>query len=238
MARKGFVVHHNGPPANCVGQSHARCERFWAAVKRFHGEKFGSKWAATSLYSFGVCPHGVRFSGCGWDRAQAANGSDVVGENDGSDRYWYTVIVFLGTDEKPTMEMVAGVMELISEGRRSDRCGDRVLPHNAFKRKACPGPEFTAYARQWDNRPLSTAALPTTPPEDEMNDSQEAKLDRVTDVVESHTNRLNRIEGTLGRFERQYLSDMRPAIVEALKDAGASASADEIVDKLVERLQT
>lgn len=149
--RRGFTIHHNGPPASCVGKTHDRCVAFWSAVRNYHLSKGWSDIA----YSFGVCPHGVRFTGRGWDRNQWANGSDVVGPDDGADAYWYTVLVFIGTDEAPTVEMVDGVRELIGEGRASGRCGNRVLPHNAFKVKACPGPEFTEYAAQWDNAPLS-----------------------------------------------------------------------------------
>jgi len=163
--KRGVVLHWNGPPANCVGRTHDKCVSFWGGVRRYHGEKFGAKWAATSLYSFGICPHGRRFDGCGWDRNQAANGTDVVGPYDGRDSEWYTAFVFLGEGEKPTPDMVAGVRQLIHEGRTSGRCGLAVLPHNAFKRKTCPGPEFTAYARQWNDRPLYD--LPTLRPSEE-----------------------------------------------------------------------
>lgn len=163
MPRFGFTVHHNGPPANCVGQPHSRCERFFAAVGRYHASKWGDQWLR-SVYSFGVCPHGIRFVGQGWDKRQAANGSDQVGENDGRDSDWYTVLVFLGGDEKPTEAMINGVRELINEGRKAGLCGLRVLPHNAFKRKVCPGPEFTALAKQWDNKPFDQ---PAPEPEDE-----------------------------------------------------------------------
>lgn len=165
--KNGFVVHWNGLPARCVGQPHSRCERFWGAVKRYHGEQFGAKWAATSLYSFGVCPHGVVFTGVGWDRNQAANGRDVVGPNDGPDSAWFTVFAFLGEGEKPTGQMIAGVRNLIKQGRDERRCGDRVLPHKDFKFKTCPGPEFTALSRQWDRTPFAdTAAISE---EQEMN---------------------------------------------------------------------
>lgn len=167
MSKRGVVLHWNGPPATCVGRPHTRCEAFWAAVKRYHGQTFGSKWAATSLYSFGICPHGTRFEGCGWNRNQAANGTDQVGANDGRDSEWYTVIVFLGEGEQPTSPMILGVQALIQQGRDTGRCGLRVLPHNAFKRKTCPGPEFTALARDWDNRPFGSAVV--TPEEDVMS---------------------------------------------------------------------
>lgn len=157
--KRGWTIHHNGPPANCVGRSHDRCERFWAAVKSYHVDTKG--WSDIA-YSFGVCPHGTRFVGRGWHKNQFANGSDVVGPYDGRDSEWYTVLVFLGGEEKPSKEMVSGVRSLIAEGRFSGLCGDRVLPHNAFKVKACPGPEFTALARQWDTAPLTP---PVAPPE-------------------------------------------------------------------------
>lgn len=164
--KRGFSVHHNGPPANCVGQGHSRCESFWRAVRRYHGQTFGAKWEPYSLYSFGMCPHGIRFVGNGWDRRQAANGRDVVGANDGTDAEWFTVLAFLGGDEKPTLQMIAGLRSLVQEGRDTRRCGQRVLPHNRFKPKACPGPELTDLAYAWDNRAL-TAAKPTPLPEED-----------------------------------------------------------------------
>ncbi len=168
--RKGFVLHHNGPPASCVGKSHTRCIAFWNAVKAYHQQK----WPKSNdiAYSFGVCPHGVQFTGRGWDRNQFANGSDDVGVNDGKDSEWYTVLVFLGGDEAPTDAMVDGVISLIDEGRTSKRCAARVLPHNAFKRKPCPGPQFTAYARAWDNQPLRNGHVQ----EDDMTPEQMTDL--------------------------------------------------------------
>lgn len=173
--RSGFVIHHNGPPANCLGRPHSRCVAYWNAVKSFH---VGTKGWSDIAYSFGVCPHGTRFVGRGWDKPQFANGEDVVGPEDGSDAHWFTVLVFLGweeidgqpVDEEPTAAMVAGVRSLIAEGRLSRRCGTRVLPHNAFKIKRCPGATFTAYAAAWDNQPLT----PTAPPEDDMTDAESA----------------------------------------------------------------
>lgn len=167
--RYGVVLHHNGPPANCLGRAHSRCDEFWRAVCRYHGEKFGAKWAPTSLYSFGMCPHGRRYQGRGWNQSQAANGRDVVGGNDGSDANWYTVLAFIGGTEKPTGDMLAGLADLIAEGRNSGRCGRRVLPHNRFKSKACPGPELTDQAYTWDNASLKPLAPTPLPEEDDMH---------------------------------------------------------------------
>jgi len=165
--RRGFTIHHNGPPADCLGQPHSRCVGFWAGVKRFHTAEppRGNGWSDIA-YSFGICPHGERLVGRGWDKRQFANGSDDVGAHDGDDSEWYTVLTFIGGDtstadeEKPTPEMIAATAALIAEGRDSRRCGNRVTPHNFWKKKPCPGPVFTALAREWDNQPLVTPAIP------------------------------------------------------------------------------
>ena len=157
--RRGFTIHHNGPNANCLGKPHSRCEGFWAGVKAFHQQK----WPDSNdiAYSFGVCPHGIRLEGRGWDKNQFANGTDLVGANDGADSEWYTVLTFIGWDpdtgveEQPTPSMIAATAALIEEGRGSGRCSTRVTPHNFWKDKRCPGLVFTARARQWDNQPIS-----------------------------------------------------------------------------------
>ena len=177
MTKKGFSIHHNGPPAKCVDKTHDRCERFWDGVRAYHGKKFGSKWAATSLYSFGVCPHGQLFVGCGWFKNQAANGSDQVGADDGRDRDWFTVLAFVGggayggfntgsPEEKVTAEMERGIVSLITTGRTKGYCDRRVLPHNAFKSKACPAATLTALAAQLDNG--ATSPPITNIPEEDM----------------------------------------------------------------------
>lgn len=163
--RRGFVIHHNGPNANCLGKPHSRCMNFWAGVKAYHQ----AKWPTSNdiAYSFGVCPHGIRFEGRGWFKRQYANGADQVGTFDGNDSEWYTVLTFIGYDEKtgieeqPTPQMVEGVKALIRDGRERKLCSDRVLPHNRFKKKRCPGHVFTALASVWDAQSLP--APPSTP---------------------------------------------------------------------------
>ena len=170
--KNGFVIHHNGPPANCLGKPHTRCVAFWNAVKAYHQQK----WPDSNdiAYSFGICPHGIRFVGRGWDKNQFAGGKDVVGHDDGPDSAWYSVLAFVGGDtstgdtEPPTDAMVAGVIALIDEGRDSGRCAARVLPHSAFKFKPCPGPEFTVLARAWDNQPFHAPPPVPVPEEPDM----------------------------------------------------------------------
>lgn len=160
MVKQGFVIHHNGPNVGFdESDPHSRCIAYWSGVKAYH---MNTKGWSDIAYSFGECPHGTRFVGRGWDKNQFANGSDVVGVNDGKDSEWYTVLVFLGwndnytnpVDEEPSTEMVAGVTKLITEGRTSGRCGMRILPHNAFKIKRCPGAYFTNYAKVYTGRPF------------------------------------------------------------------------------------
>jgi hypothetical protein len=109
-------------------------------------------------YSFGVCPHGVRFDGRGWDRTQWANGADEVGGDDGPDAEWYTVLAFVGQDaeivEEPTPPMLRALAELVGEGRASQRCGMRLTPHSDFKRKPCPGDALRGWCRRFDDRPI------------------------------------------------------------------------------------
>jgi len=158
--RKGFTLHHNGPPANCLGRPHDRCQQFWRAVRDYHTnpEPIGQGWSDIA-YSFGVCPHGIPFEGRGWTKRQFANGSDLVPPNDGDDSQWYTILAFVGggpgtgyENEPPTPAMIARIRALISEGRTSGRCGLAVKPHNDFKKKPCPGVELTAWAEEWDGK--------------------------------------------------------------------------------------
>jgi len=180
--RKGFTIHHNGPPANCVGRPHSRCVAFWAAVRAFHTnpEPIGKDWSDIA-YSFGVCPHGERLVGRGWDKDQFANGTDQVGADDGPNRDWYSVLVFVGggpgtgdPEEQPTREMVVATAALIEEGRGSGRCGSAVRPHSDWKPKPCPGPTFTALSRQWDGQPITI-----DPPQED--DVTEAELKKALD---------------------------------------------------------
>lgn len=249
--RLGFTVHHNGPPAKCVGQAHSRCIAFWNAVKRFHMESNG--WSDIA-YSFGVCPHGVRFEGRGWFKNQFANGADVVGPNDGKDSEWYTVLVFLGGDEKPTAEMVEGVKNLIIDGRSTGRCGQRVLPHNAFKPKACPGPEFTALAAVWDNNPTLGAGQQKDEFMAALNESEQRELlNRVRALTPFPLERINRsgVQVAEGGFVahptvRYSMDTMR--LIQALDIKGAvktaleglnvaEATADEIATAILAALK-
>lgn len=158
--RRGFVYHHNGPRARCVGADHGRCEEYWDGVGAYHAQKWGDRWRR-SVYSFGVCPHGEVFVGQGWLRRQAANGRDVVGDDDGTDADWYTILFFVGggayggfdtgePEERPTQAMLDTAADLVARGQANGHAGTRVLSHNLFKPKACPGPTLSHVAAELD----------------------------------------------------------------------------------------
>jgi hypothetical protein len=223
--RRGFTIHHNGPPANCIGRGHDRCVAFWDSVRAFHTnpEPIGKGWSDIA-YSFGVCPHGERLVGRGWDRRQWANGTDMVGADDGDDSDWYTVLVFVGGDtstgdtEPPTAEMIGATAQLIEEGRSTGRCGDRVTPHNFWKRKPCPGPEFTVLAREWDGRPTVTEI----PLEDDMTPAEtEAAVNAA--LVKAITTPAHPF-----RVEFARLVDSRLAAMKVATKADADLSPAEI----------
>jgi hypothetical protein len=163
VTRLGFVVHHDNDdhPVYTVDLSHERCKRFWDGVRRWHMDNNG--WPGIA-YSFGVCRHGKRFEGQGWWRNQFAGGSDQI--DDGfqyADSQWYSVLAFLGGPEKPTVEMYAGITDLIAAGRLSNHCGLGVIPHNSFRKKTCPGPELTAFANTLNGNPMFPPAPPPPP---------------------------------------------------------------------------
>lgn len=219
------MIHHNGPPARCVGQPHRRCEDFWANVGTFHAGKFGDAWAR-SLYSFGICPHGILFVGQGWDRRQAANGRDVVGTDDGIDAEWYTVLAFhgggayagfdTGSPEEPvTDDMRDAIRRLIHEGRTSGRCQNRVLSHNQFKPKACPAQTLTAFARELDTNPtLSEENMEFTRPEAFLyatasyleiagRDPEPGAADAWADVIVADARNMFRLQSLLTKEQRE-----------------------------------
>lgn len=171
----GMTIHHNGPVMNLIGRPHTECWRRWQGIKDYHTnpEPVGKGWSDIA-YSFGACPHGERMPGRGWDKNQFANGEDIVGEEDGDDILWYSVMVMIGWnnktgyEEQPTPQMEACVQALIDEGRDTGKCGLRVTPHNFWKPKKCPGTRFTRLAHLWDNRPFTAPSNPLITEDDDM----------------------------------------------------------------------
>lgn len=239
--RQGMTVHHNGPPANCIGQGHDRCHRFWLGVKAFHTRpksEGGQGWSDIA-YSFGICPHGERFTGRGWNKSQFANGSDDVGQDDDADGPWYSVLMFVGggymeegkwvPSEKPTLAMTNALDELIIEGRSTDRMGDRVEPHSKWKRKACPGPEFTVYCTIHNNKPYVTKGWDEMASKDEIKAAlrevlREAEFKDIVqdEVVKAFEDKPGKAVGkVMARLEREFeapTSTVRKAVMNAMKE--------------------
>lgn len=158
--KHGFVVHHDQAERPVYGSdaAHARCDQFWQAVWNYHVYHKG--WSSIA-YSFGICRHGIRYDGLGWDRDQFAGGADQQDDDiTYRDRDWYSVLCFLGGDEEPTADMLHGLVLLVRDGRESRRCGNRVIPHNRVRKKPCPGPTLTAWANARDDQPLEPPPAP------------------------------------------------------------------------------
>lgn len=240
--RQGFTVHHNGPPARCIVnglvQPHSRCESFWRGVKSFHVNDQG--WSDIA-YSFGICPHGERFVGRGWDKHQFANGDDEVGPDDDENGPWYSVLLFVGggpgtgyPEEVPTPALERALDDLVNEGRRTKRCGMRVKPHSDWRRKPCPGPWGTAYCRRHDNQPITNE-----PPKewDEMaskEDLQNVIKDLFTDDPGGPKGyATGQIVKRLIRELEAPSSAFRQALVDAVMDDVKSLLAQERLELIV-----
>ena len=156
--REGFVIHWNGSPTRIV--DHGRCDAFWRSINAFHASKYPGGVIPGALYSFGMCPHGIRYEAQGWNKPQGANGDGTHSRN-------YSVIAFIGEGEVPSIAMLAGLRDLVVEGRMSGRAGGRVLAHRQVNQTACPGDDLARIAQQWDRQALPQPQPPTAPDEED-----------------------------------------------------------------------
>lgn len=149
--KEGWVIHHDQAtnPVYTNDFSHDRCVSFWKAVRDWH--VYHNGWSDIA-YSFGVCRHGTRFEGRGWSKLQFAGGADQIPDDlQYHDDYWYSCLFFIGDGEIPTPEMLSAFLALRLEGETRGQSGRRVIGHNTFRIKPCPGPFLTAWAATLDN---------------------------------------------------------------------------------------
>lgn len=228
-----MTVHHNGPPANCIGRGHSRCEAFWKSVRDWH---MGHNGWSDIAYSFGICPHGIRFTGRGWVKHQFANGDDEVGPDDDENGPWYSVLMFVGggpgtgePEEIPTAAMDMALTLLITEGRRSGRCGKRVKPHSDWKRKPCPGPHYFRYCREHDNKDFVQKGWDEMATRDDIKVAlrevlREAEFKDIVqdEVVKAFEDKPGKAVGkVMARLEREFeapTSTVRKAVMNAMKE--------------------
>lgn len=157
--RYGLVAHHNGPPVPTrmvAGDVAAEC-RFLRSVEHFHAGK--ARIAKTIWYSYAVGNSGNLYE-CQGHRMQWANGKDQVGGDDGPDIRWYTCIWIGGGRQQPSAAAIESFTRL-AQHLRDLGAGNRVLPHNRFRIKACPGVELDDVCAQLDRQPI---ILPETVP--------------------------------------------------------------------------
>lgn len=166
--RLGLVGHHNGPKMRLDLQWSrsrlvARELELVRGIQRYHQLTLG--WSDTA-YSWFLGQSGNIYTARGWMWDQFANGADQVGPDDGPDRSWYTVMCMIGwdpddgTEEEPSPAMRESFLWLVAEIRARGG-GDRVLPHNSFKVKRCPGRSMTELCEFADRNPDLTATAPT-----------------------------------------------------------------------------
>lgn len=156
----GMVLHYDGNLYDGRGLSHlphSACVAYWISTRSMH-MRAPRKWRDIG-YSFGVCPHGVRFEGRGWQREQAAQ--------PGGNTTWTSCTLMLGPGEMPRPEQIQGVRllrnELMNKGLKA-----AIRPHSAFISTSCPGDiirgmiddgTFKKAPLSWDERLLQM--LPT-----------------------------------------------------------------------------
>ena len=166
QSRRGVVFHWNGPPMNATTE--AKAAAAMRAVQNWHmdGTSDTKKPWSDIAYSYGIGQTGAVYEGRG-DWLQFANGKNQFGTPLGDEGDWYSVIWLGGVGEKPTSAALNSSIELVG-WLRSRGAGDEVRPHSDFRRKPCPGPEFTALTSQLHRKPIPTLrdpapATPATP---------------------------------------------------------------------------
>lgn len=155
--RKGVVIHHNGPPlgldagasySSLVSAEMSKCR----GIQAYHQTRGWSDCA----YSWMIGQSGNIYEVRGLMLPQFANGSDQVGVDDGPDRVWYSAMWLGGGTEVPTPAAIVAAKSLVHYVRLAG-AGNQVLPHNSFKHKSCPGPDFTELCWKWDQKEFDLA---------------------------------------------------------------------------------
>lgn len=130
---RGLVMHYDGANQGLLRKGHAACRAYWERTRQQHIDK---GWLDIG-YSYGVCPHGVCFTGRGYGFVQAAQKHDPGKMEDGNTR-WVSCTLMSGPDEHPTAIQAARVRELrawcMAKGMHST-----VSWHGRFSDTDCPG---------------------------------------------------------------------------------------------------
>jgi hypothetical protein len=160
------------------GRAHAACEGAVRGIQAYHQRKGWSDIA----YSWMFCNHGVIFECRGSQWNQFANGADLVGENNGGDRSWYTAMWLGGTGEEPSADAIQAAEDIVAAVRFVG-AGSRVLPHLDFRVKTCPGPALTSLARRMDNQALTPPEAVYVPPVAAESKPEPLPVEAITNAV-------------------------------------------------------
>lgn len=135
---RGLAVHYSAADAD-EQQNHANCAGRVAGIQRFHMDTRG--WCDIA-YNHLVCRHGYVFTGRGYGKRSAANGT-----NDGNSRYF--AVCFLGDDTEGrqdfTEEARDALVELRQEYLRRYPNATETVGHRNIVSTECPGDEIYAF---------------------------------------------------------------------------------------------
>lgn len=116
--------------------NHSECDDLLRSVQRAHQQGEFNDIA----YNHGVCIHGTLYELRGFGVQTGANGTSA------SNRDYAAVVAMMGTGDKPTPAVYAGLKDLIRAWRVKG-AGHQVRTHGSITGSQCPGPEITAWVK-------------------------------------------------------------------------------------------
>lgn len=161
---QGVAVHWEG--VSSEPDSHAGCGAQWEGIRAYHA-RVG--YGPNTAYNWGVCFHGQRFTGRGWDTRSAANGAGVP-----YNATHYAVCWFGGVNTSPPSEAAkAGIRGVLDEAAAREGATDWIA-HSDCVPTQCPGDVL----RDWVH-----VGAPVTTLEDDMTPEQ----DNVLNIIGART---------------------------------------------------
>lgn len=136
---KGLVLHYDGSKTLMLTKKeHPECLRYWRNTRVMH---MGTtrKWKDIG-YSYGICPHGIIFTGRGYGFVQAAQRSEKGKIPEGNIR-WVSCTLMLSVGEEPTKKQIEGVIKLrhMLKEEHPTFADSVIMGHRQFTSTDCPG---------------------------------------------------------------------------------------------------
>ena len=245
--------HWNGLKVTVKGEgtwAHDKCAGLVRGIQNFHMD--GQGWSDIA-YNFVICPHGYTFEGRGLNVINGANGTNTGNQTS------HAVMVLAGQDNPfPNAEKVA-FKETVWYISNTTTAPNKAIGHRDHKSTECPGNERYNWIHQGMPVTGEENGMATLDNDDKMaiaiivrdqlnagtgvgQTSWAATNKAILSTVQDHTNKLNTLIGRSGVSSAEIVEALRPIIVqtieESIGDSGGGATPDQLVDKIVERLQT